>query len=44
MEIHSSFFLSPTVPGEIEKIIDGLDMNKSIGPNSIPVTIIKTFK
>ena len=34
-----SFFLSPTVPREIEKIIDALDIKKSTGPNGIPVFI-----
>ena len=37
----NSFFLSPTVPGEVEKIIDALDMKKSTGPNSVPVFILK---
>ena len=35
-----SFFLSPTVPAEIEKLIDALDIKKSTGPNSIPVFIL----
>ena len=39
-----SFFLSPTVPGEIEKLIDALDVKKSTGPNSIPVFILKILK
>ena len=39
-----SFFLSPTVPGEIENIIDALDMKKSTGPNGVPVYILKIFK
>ena len=41
---NSSFFLSPTVPGEIRKIIDKLDTKKSTGPNSIPVFILKVLK
>ena len=41
---NASFFLSPTVPGEVEKLIDGLDINKSTGPNSIPVFILKLLK
>ena len=41
---NASFFLSPTVPGEIEKLIDNLDDKKSSGPNSIPVFILKTLK
>ena len=40
----SSFFLSPTVPDEVEKIIDALDTSKSSGPNGIPVILLKTFK
>ena len=39
-----TFFLSPTTPDEIIKIIDQLDPNKSTGPNGIPVLILKTFK
>ena len=39
-----SFFLSPTVPGEITKIIDALDHTKSAGPNGIPVLLLKSFK
>ena len=40
----SSFFLSPTVPEEIAKIIDALDISKSTGPNGIPVFLLKMFK
>ena len=39
-----SFFLSPTLPEEIEKIIDKLNPSKSTGPNGIPVFILKLFK
>ena len=39
-----NFFLSPTKPDEISKIIDGLDTKKSTGPNGIPVFILKAFK
>ena len=39
-----SFFLSPTVPIEVEKIIDDLNIKKSTGPNGIPVFILKIFK
>ena len=39
-----SFFLSPTIPEEIEKIIDKLNPSKSTGPNGIPVFILKAFK
>ena len=40
----NSFFLGPTVPGEISKIIDSLDSSKSTGPNAIPVFLLKRFK
>ena len=40
----SSFFWGPTVPAEIVKIIDRLDISKSTGPNGIPVFLLKTFK
>ena len=39
-----TFFLSPTIPDEICKLIDGLDHKKSSGPNGIPVFILKAFK
>ena len=39
-----SFFLTATVPSEVEKVIDTLDIKKSTGPNSIPVVILKMFK
>ena len=39
-----TFFLSPTTPDEISKIIDRLDHRKSTGPNGIPVFILKAFK
>ena len=42
--IGSSFFLSPTTPGEVEKIIDDVDVKKSTGPNSIPIFLLKSFK
>ena len=41
---NNSLFLSPTVSMEVEKIIDGLDMKKATGPNSIPNNILKSFK
>ena len=40
----NSFFLSPTIPDEIEKIIDSLNLKKSVGPMSIPTYILKTYK
>ena len=42
--VNSSFFLAPTVPGEVEKLIDALDSTKSTGPNSVPVFILKSLK
>ena len=39
-----SFFLHATGPLGIDKIIDTLDINKSTGPNSIPVYILKILK
>ena len=40
----NTFSLAPTVPAEVEKIIDALDMKKSTGPCSIPVLILKMYK
>ena len=37
----SSFFISPTAPYEISDIIDLLKTGKSIGPNSIPLKLLK---
>ena len=39
-----TFYLSPAGPGEVEKIIDELNMNKSIGPFGVPVFLPKKFK
>ena len=41
---NSSFFLSPTVPDEIGKLIDNLDPKKSTGPNGVPIFILKILK
>ncbi len=38
------FFLSPTDTEEVGKIIDGLDIKKSTGPNGVPVYILKIYK
>ena len=38
-----TFFISPTEPQEVFNIIHSLDINKSLGPNSIPVYILKVF-
>ena len=40
----ASFFLIPSVPEEISFLIDQIDPKKSIGPNSIPIFILKSFK
>ena len=40
----NSFFLSPTVPAKVEKLIDALNIKKSTGPCSINVFILKLFK
>ena len=37
----NSFYLNPTTPNEIEKIIKKFKMGKALGPNSIPVNILK---
>ena len=39
-----TFFLSPTTPKEIGKLIDNLNPSKSTGPNGVPVFILKMFK
>ena len=39
-----SFFLNPTVPGEILTVINILDAGKSTGPNGIPVFLLKSFR
>ena len=39
-----SFFLAPTAPSEVEKLIDALDIKKSTGPNSIPIFLLKIYK
>ena len=42
-ENDANFIMSPTVPQEIYDIIKLLDNKKSLGPNSIPIDILKTF-
>ena len=37
-------FLSPTTAEEIEDLIKTFNLNKAIGPNIIPVTILKEIK
>ena len=41
---HNSFFLSPTSKSEILSAISSLDSNKSVGPKSIPIKILKLLK
>jgi hypothetical protein len=36
-----SFFTKSTDPKEVESIIQQLDTNKSVGPNSLPTKILK---
>ena len=43
IKVNKTFFMSPTTPEEVFDIISSLDMNKSTGPNSIPVYILKVF-
>ena len=40
----NSFFLSPTSKSEILSVISSLNSNKSVGPNSIPIKILKLLK
>ena len=39
-----SMFLSPTTKLEVEDVISNLDSTKSIGPNSIPIKLLKILK
>ena len=39
-----TFFFKPVIPQEICEIINSFDINKSVGPNSIPVHILKIYK
>ena len=41
--IGTSFFISPTVPMEVADVINLLKSGKSVGPNSIPITLLKTL-
>ena len=40
----NSYFLSPANKSEMQNIISSLDSNKSIGPNSMPIKILKLIK
>ena len=39
-----TFFFKPVIPQEICEIINSFDINISVGPNSIPVYILKIYK
>ena len=39
-----SFLMTPTIPEEISDLIETLSSNKSAGPNSIPMSILKKIK
>ena len=41
IKVSNSFFLKPANSTEIKEIILSLDINKSLGPNSVPVFILK---
>ena len=41
--ISNSFFINPVKDTEIEKLIKNLNQNKSLGPCSIPVKILKIY-
>ena len=43
-KVLDSLLLSPVTITEIQNIISNLDINKSIGPNSIPTKILKEYK
>ena len=38
-----TLFLTPTLPDKVEDIIKTLNLRKSIGPNSIPTTLLKKY-
>ena len=44
IRINNSFFLKPATIDEALDIIHSLDINKSLGPNSIPVYVLKLCK
>ena len=43
IKVNKSSFLTPTIPEEIFDIIVSLDRNKPLGPNSVPIYIIKIY-
>ena len=42
--ITDTFFISPTTPEEVYKSIQELQVNKSLGPNSIPTKLLNLLK
>ena len=41
VRINHSFYIKPAMYDEVAEIIQSLDINKSLGPNSLPVFIFK---
>ena len=41
--INHSFYLKPAMYDEVAEIIQSLDINKSLGPNSLPIYIFEDF-
>ena len=44
LDFSETFFLNPAVPDEVTKVIDSLNLKKSVGPMSIPTYILKLYK
>ena len=42
--INKSFYVKPANVDEILEIISDLDINKSLGPNSLPIYITRLFE
>ena len=40
----NSFFLEPVSEKEIQNIISNTTINKAVGPNSVPIFLLKQFK
>ena len=41
VKVKETFFLNPVSPSEVFDIIQSFDINKALGPNSIPIYILK---
>ena len=39
-----SLFLSPTTPSIVASILKTFNLNKAVGPNSLPIKIVKDLK